>query len=108
MQKQTGVPSPRSPSHPGSHVLLRQALELEVLAIAEMKGKHLRQSDLGLEAALVGQGGRVEVVRAFGEILLLPDCADADLGEGCEWEPILASTEPRPVFARWSRTDLRD
>jgi hypothetical protein len=36
-----------------------------------VKDKHLCRVGLGLEAALVSRGGGVEVVRAFGEILLL-------------------------------------
>src|SRR5215472_3646459 len=50
---------------------LRHALELGVPAIIEVKDKYLRRPRLGLEAALVGRGRGVEVVRAFGEILLL-------------------------------------
>jgi len=52
-------------------VVLRQALEFGVLAVVEVKDKHLRRAGLGLEGALVGRGGRVEIVRAVGEILLL-------------------------------------
>jgi hypothetical protein len=37
-----------------------------VLAIVEVKDKHLRQPSFGLEAAFVGRGGRVDVIRAFG------------------------------------------
>jgi hypothetical protein len=49
---------------------LRYAVEFRVLAVVEVKGKHPQRAGLGLEAALVGRGGGVEVVRAFGEILL--------------------------------------
>jgi hypothetical protein len=52
-------------------VVLRQALEFGVLAVVEVKDKHLRRAGLGLEGPLVGRGGRVEIVWAFDEILLL-------------------------------------
>jgi hypothetical protein len=41
------------------------------LAAVEVKDKHLSRAGFGLEAALVARSGGVEVVRAFGEILLL-------------------------------------
>jgi hypothetical protein len=48
-----------------------QALGFGVLALVEVKDTHLRRAGLRLEGPLVGRGGRVEILRAFGEILLL-------------------------------------
>jgi hypothetical protein len=49
---------------------IRHALEFRVLAVVEVKDKHLHRGGSGLEAALVGRAGGVEVAGVFGEILL--------------------------------------